>query len=73
MKYVIRSRLKMLAKAYLFFLSISWLGWGKTKWALLENVVIYILGLVFLNRNPLFLVVFRVWCNIYTVIWYYCI
>ena len=34
-----KESLKIIVKAYLFFLSMSWIGWGKTKQALMHIII----------------------------------
>ena len=65
---VIRKRLKLLEKAYLRSIILSWIGWSKVKRALM--LIIYykilsftLLDLFFLYRNPS-LTVFLVWSYI---------
>ena len=65
---VIRKRLKLLEKAYLLCVILSWLGWSKVK--RVSMLIIYykipsftLLVLVFLYCNPS-LTVFLVWLYI---------
>ena len=65
---VIHKRLKLLEKAYLLCIILSWLGWSKGKRALMLIIYYKILSftllvLVFLYRNPS-LTVFLVWLYI---------
>ena len=54
---VIRKRLRLLEKAYLPCIILSWLGWSKVKWASMlihyyKILSFTLLVLVFLYRNP---------------------
>ena len=65
---VMSKRLKLLEKAYLLCIILSWLGWSKVKRALMLITYHKILSftrlvLVFLYRNPS-LIVFRAWLYI---------
>ena len=62
---VIRKRLKLVEKAYLLCIILSWLGWSKVKRALMlisyyKLLSFTLLVLVFLYRNPS-MTVFLVW------------
>ena len=69
---VMSKRLKLLEKAYLLCIILSWLGWSKVKRALMlityyKNLSFILLVLVFLYRNP-YLTVFLVWLYIISVV-----
>ena len=64
----IRKRLKLLEKAYLLYIILSWLGWTKVKWTLMLIIYYKILSftllvLVFLYRNPS-MTVFLIWLSV---------
>ena len=45
---VIRKRLKLLEKAYLLCIILSWLGWSKVKWTLMLIIYYKILSFTLL-------------------------
>ena len=64
----IRKRLKLLEKAYLLYIILSWLGWTKVKRTLMLIIYYKILSftllvLVFLYRNPS-VTVFLIWLSV---------